>query len=184
MDFETLDTEIVFKGRAFRVRRDTVRFPDGHTSQLDIIAHPGAVAILPIDKHKHIWFVQQYRHAIGTLLLELPAGTLESGEPPLYCAHRELREEIGMAAGRMEPLGAFYSTPGFTNEYLYIYLASDLQPSPLPKDTDEYLHLISYPITKVYQMLADGELEDAKTICALALARQRLKENHAKEIDP
>jgi ADP-ribose pyrophosphatase len=117
MPFETLTHEIIYRGRAFNVRRDQVRFPDQHTMHLDIIEHAGAVTLLPLDENGCILFVRQYRHAAGKMLLELPAGTLEVGEPPEDCAHREMREETGMAAGKLLKIGEFFLAPGYSTEY-------------------------------------------------------------------
>ena len=117
MPYETLHSEMVHRGRAFSVRRDEIRLPDGKTVQLDIVDHVGAVTLVPVDDQERIWFVGQYRHAAGEELLELPAGMVEPGELPLDCARREIREETGMAAGRIELIGEFFLAPGYSTEY-------------------------------------------------------------------
>ncbi len=174
MPYELIQAETVYHGRAFDVHRDQVRMPDGQVVSLDILTHKGAVTILPLDERGHIWFVRQYRHATGGMLLELPAGTLETGEPPDECARREIREETGMAAGKLERIGEYYLAPGYSSEYQYVYLATDLRPDPLPGDADEFLSVETLPVAEVYRMAEAGEFRDAKTLATLLLARSRL----------
>jgi ADP-ribose pyrophosphatase len=126
--------------------------------------------LVPWDTADRIWFVRQYRHAVKLELLELPAGTLEPNELPAVCAGRELREEIGMSARELAPLGTFYLAPGYSSEYMHAFLARDLHPDPLPADEDEILQPVAIPLEKVKSMLFDGEFQDAKTITALSLA--------------
>lgn len=175
MKFKILSSEIITRGRVFDIRRDQVRYPDGRTSNYDIIVHSGAVTIVPVNDDREIWFVRQYRHATGETLLELPAGTLEEAEPPEVCANRELREEIGYAAGKMRPLGAFFLAPGYSNEYMHIFLATQLKHDPLKPDADEFLQAESHPVANIFNMLENDEFKDAKTIAALALARPYLE---------
>ena len=120
-------------------------FPTNTRMHLDIIEHVGAVTILPIDAEGRILFVRQYRHATGKELLELPAGTLNAGEPPEECAFREIREETGFAAGNLIKLGEFFLAPGYSTEYMVVYLANELHPDPLPADEDEFISLEADP---------------------------------------
>ena len=166
---ELIRSEHVFQGRAFAVRVDQLRRPDGETTRIDLVEHVGAVALLPVGQDGLIWFVRQYRHPAGKQLLELPAGTLEPGEPPEECARRECREEIGMAPGRLERLGGFYLAPGYSTEYLHVFLAADLQPSPLPGDEDEQLEIERLGLEQALQQMRRGEIEDAKSLAALLL---------------
>ena len=175
MAFELLNSEIVYPGRAFTIRRDTLRLPDGHESRLDIVEHVGSVIILPIDSNGELVFVRQYRHAAGLNLLEFPAGTLGEGETPEVCALRELREETGMAAGKLEPLGGFYLAPGYSTEYMHVYLATGLFYDPLEADTDEFLSVERVPLSKALAMCERGEIPDAKSLAAFTLAREYLK---------
>jgi ADP-ribose pyrophosphatase len=170
MPVETIARETVYHGRAFNVRRDEVRFPNQHTMYLDIIEHVGAVTILPIDSEGRILFVRQYRHAAGKELLELPAGTLNVGEPPDTCALREIREETGFAAGNMINLGEFFLAPGYSTEYMVVYMANELHPDPLPGDEDEFISLEAIPIEQAYEMALNGGLQDGKSLAALLLA--------------
>jgi ADP-ribose pyrophosphatase len=174
MTFDVIHSEIVYQGRAFGVRRDQVRLPNGEATHWDIIAHPGAVTLVPVDEQGRLWFVRQYRHAIGQDLLELPAGTLKPGEPPEECALRELREEIGMAASQLQKLGDFFLAPGYSSEHLHIFLATGLTPASLPGDADEFLKIEIIPAEQAYQMITAGQFQDGKTLAALALARLRL----------
>ena len=173
--YEVLKSEIIYPGRAFTIRRDHLRLPDGHETKFDIVEHGGSVIILPVDDQGNLLFVRQYRHAAGLELLELPAGNLDEGEDPETCAHREIREETGMAAGKMEALGGFYLAPGYSTEYMYVYLATDLYSAPLEADADEILMLDCIPITEALEMAASGKLPDAKSLAAFCLAASYLK---------
>ena len=174
MEFQTLKSEKIYTGRAFNVRCDDVMLPNGRTTSLDIIEHSGAVTILPSDDEGFIWFVRQYRHAAGCELLELPAGRLEDGEDPLECAHREIQEEIGMGARSYIKIGEFFLAPGYSTEFMHVYLAKNLFPSSLPKDVDEILDLERVPINLVLNKVETGKILDAKTIAALFLAQSHL----------
>lgn len=171
MAFELLNSEIVYPGRAFTIRRDRLRLPDGRETKLDIVEHVGSVVIVPVDNEGNLLFVRQYRHAAGLDLLELPAGTLNEGEAPEACARREIREETGMAAGRLELLGGFYLAPGYSTEYMHVYLATDLYPAPLAADADEFLAVEKIPLTEAFAMPARGLLPDAKSLAAFLLFR-------------
>jgi ADP-ribose pyrophosphatase len=174
MSFELLNSELIFSGRAFTIRRDTLRLPDGHETKFDIVEHVGSVVLIPVDEKGDLLFVRQYRHAAGLDLLELPAGTLDKDEAPEACARREVREETGMAAARLELLGGFYLAPGYSTEYMHVYLATGLVPDPLEADADEFLSVESLPLDRALAMAERGEFPDAKTLAALALARPRL----------
>lgn len=170
MDFHVIHTELAYQGKAFDVRRDQVRTPDDQVITLDIVAHVGAVTILPLDEQDRIWFVRQYRHAAGQDLLELPAGTLEAGEDPAACALRELREEIGLSAEQIEKVGEFYLAPGYSTEFMHVFMATGLHPDPLPGDVDEFLSTAAYPVAQVMRMVSSGEIRDAKSLAALMLS--------------
>jgi ADP-ribose pyrophosphatase len=177
MQIETLAKEIIYQGRAFTVRSDVVRFPNQNTINIDIIEHVGAVTILPVNNAGEILFVKQYRHATGQELLELPAGTLNKGEQPEQCALREIREETGFAAGKLTKLGEFFMAPGYSTEWMVVYLATDLHLAPLPGDPDEFITLQAIPIDRAYQMASNGELQDGKTLAVLLLGQPYLKES-------
>jgi ADP-ribose pyrophosphatase len=174
--FKTIKSETAYHGRAFDVRRDHVSLPNGNQAQFDIVEHTGAVTILPIDEQGRIWFVRQYRYAARQELLELPAGTLDKGEAPDVCAHREVREEIGMAAGNLQKVGEFFLAPGYSTEYMYVYLASNLHSSPLQADPDEFLSIVRIPASEAYQMAEDGQICDCKTLATLFLVRPLIRQ--------
>ena len=176
MPFELLKSEIVYPGRAFTIRRDTLRMPDGHEARLDIVEHIGSVIIIPMDADGNVLFVRQYRHAAGLDLLELPAGTLNEGEAPEACAQREIREETGMAAGKLEHLGEFYLAPGYSTEYMHVYLATDLRPDPLEADADEFLSVEHIPMAEALALAEHGGIPDAKTLAAFFLVKSYLVE--------
>ena len=171
MKFETIQSSKMYQGRAFSVRVDEVRLPNGASTYLDIVEHVNAVTILPIDTDGQIWFVRQYRHPAGVEILELPAGTLEDGEDPMACAHREIQEEIGMGAGSLQEIGSYFLAPGYSTEYMFVYLARDLFPSSLPRDEDEFLTVVRYPLSRVFEWARSGEIQDAKTLASLLLVQ-------------
>jgi len=171
MAFEIIRSDKIYQGRVFGVRCDQVSLPNGKSVELDIVEHPGAVVLVPVDDQSNLWFVRQFRHAGRVELLELPAGSLEPGEPPEACALREVREEIGMAAGHIEKIGEFYMAPGYSTEFLHVYLATDLRPSPLAADDDEFLSVETIPIRQVFEMVEAGQIHDCKTLASLYLAR-------------
>lgn len=171
---EVLTSRLVYTGRVFGVRTDRVRLPGGKVSSLDVVEHGGAVVIIPRLDADRLVLIQQYRYAAGTDLLEFPAGTLEPGEDPLDCAARELREETGYAAGKLEALGGIFLAPGYSTEYLHIYLADDLSEDPLPGDEDEIMDVRILTRTELEASARAGAIEDAKTLAALYLAMPRL----------
>ncbi len=174
MPYKTIRSETLVRARPFDIRRDQVELPDGNYATLVMVAHPGAVTLLPIDSQGRVWFVRQYRHAIQEDLLELPAGTLEKGEEPETCARREVREETGMAAGTIQKIGEFFLAPGYSSEYMHVYLATGLTPDPLPGDEDEFITIEHIPLDQVYAMAESGQIKDGKTLAALLLARPYL----------
>ena len=176
MKYDLIHSEVIYPGRAFTVRRDRVRLPDGRETSLDIVEHVGSVVILPLDGKGNLLFVRQYRHAAGLDMLELPAGTIDAGETPEACARREVREETGMAAGRMVHAGGFYLAPGYSTEYMNVYIAGDLHPDPLQPDADEFLQVEAIPLGEAIRMAERGDLPDAKSLAAFLVARPHLPE--------
>lgn len=174
MPFELIRSETLLKGRAFLIRRDHLKTPDGRETKLDIIEHGGSVILVPMDENRNLLFVRQYRHAAGMDLLELPAGTLEAGEDPAVCAARELREETGFAADKIEKIGDFYLAPGYSTEFMHVYLAQALRHDPLEADADEFLSVEKIPLADAFHMAEKGEMPDAKSLAALLLAKSYL----------
>ena len=175
MPFELLRSEILMQGRAFTIRRDHLKTPDGRETNFEIIEHGGSVVIIPVDKNGNVLLVRQYRHAASMDLLELPAGTLDDDEEPEVCAAREIREETGMAAANLIRLGSFYLAPGYSTEYMHVFLATDLSHNPLEADDDEFLSLEHVPIAEAIRMAERGEMPDAKSLAALLMARSHLE---------
>ncbi|WP_206812782.1 NUDIX domain-containing protein [Paradesulfitobacterium ferrireducens] len=168
-----LDGEVLFEGRILRLERDRVELPNGQESMREVVRHPGAVAIVAL-KGEELLLVRQFRYAPGCELLEIPAGKLDPGESPRACAERELREETGYR-GSLERLGTFYMTPGYTDEVIHIFYATDLVYDPLRQDEDEFLEVESIPWSRALTMAAQGEFNDGKTALGILLVQEKLK---------
>lgn len=166
----------VHRGRIVDLGVDTVRFPNGSTGELEMIRHSGAAAVLPVlgdvnGPDPQIVLVRQYRYAAGGWLYEVPAGRPDrSGEPWDECARRELREETGLEAGTLRPLTAIWTTPGFTDERIHLFLATDLTAGETEFDADEFMETVTVTVSAALRMVRDGEITDGKTICTLLYA--------------
>lgn len=176
MDFyeKTEKENIIYHGKIIKVKELDVKLPSGIMSKREIVEHPGAVAILPITEDENFILIRQFRKACEEILWEIPAGKLEKDEVPLDCAIRELKEETGFTAQKWTLLGNFYTSPGFCNEKIYIYLASQLIPGQSHFDQDEYLEQHLLASTEIDQLMENGQIKDIKTITAL-LYFNRLK---------
>jgi ADP-ribose pyrophosphatase len=170
---EILDTEEVYHGRVIDVAVYTVRERDV-TYKREVVHHPGGAGVVAVFDDNTIALVRQYRQPPVRYLLELPAGRLDPPERPEECAARELEEEIGVRAGRIEKLSEFFTTPGFCEEKLWVYLATDLTETKQNLEGDEMLEIVRVSFPRAFEMIVDGEIEDAKTIIGLFLAAQRL----------
>lgn len=172
-----VESKTVFEGRKIAVRVDQLRDEAGKLYHREVVVHGGAVVILPITDDGKIILVRQWRRPAGKVLLELPAGTVEKGEPAIETADRELQEEIGYKAGKLTPLGGFFSAPGFCTEYLYLFLAENLQESRLDPDAQEVIEVYHYTLDQALDLIEKGEIEDAKTVAGLCryYARQTRK---------
>lgn len=175
MPFELIKSEIILQGRVFKIRRDHMKTPDGRETKFEIVEHGGSVVIIPVDEQGNILFVRQYRHAAEKNLLELPAGTRDGDEPYEDCAAREIREETGMEAGRLEKVGDFYLAPGYSTEFMGVFLATELKHNPLEADDDEFLSVEKMTVKEAFEMARRGEMPDAKSLAALFLARPHLE---------
>jgi ADP-ribose pyrophosphatase len=176
MPFTILDFEKQYKGHAFDVAKVHIQLPNGHERHYDLVQHNNSVTIMPVDENNQVYFVTQHRIGANKTLLELPAGVLDAGEEPWHCAQREIREEIGMDARHIQELGSFYLAPGYSNEFMTVFLATDLFHSPLKPDADEFLEVVTLPIREVYRMAQSGEISDGKTLAALLLAHVKMKD--------
>jgi len=165
----------IFKGRIIDLSVETVTLPNGATAELEIITHPGAAAVVPMKDETTVVMIRQYRHAVGGFIYEIPAGKLHPGEDPRECAVREVEEEIGYKVGNLEPLLSFFTTPGFTNEVIHIFLGKDLQPGTQDLGTDEVLEVLEMPIDKAIALIKEGTIRDGKTIIGLQMAYLQLK---------
>jgi ADP-ribose pyrophosphatase len=166
---QILDSKEIFQGRVFNVTVDTIREGD-KTYQREVVHHPGSAVIIPIFDDGTIAFVRQYRHPAVRYLLEAPAGTLDRGEVPEEGAARELEEELGFVAGRLEKLSEFFVSPGFCEEKMWVYLATELTETKQRLEEDEILQVVRIPFSQALTMISTGEIEDAKTIIGVMLA--------------
>ncbi|MBX7056275.1 MAG: NUDIX hydrolase [Pyrinomonadaceae bacterium] len=170
---QTLASETILKGRIFDIRIDSIREGDVEYER-EIVVHKGSAVIVPIFDDMTVGLVRQYRHAAGKYLLEVPAGSLEAGEDPLAGAIRELEEEIGVVASRVELLTEFFVSPGFLTEKMFVYLATGLTETAQNLDGDEIIAIERLPLKLAIEMSRNGRIEDAKTIVGLTLAGSKL----------
>jgi ADP-ribose pyrophosphatase len=162
-----LSTRIAYKGNHIQVREDRVIEPSGYEASREIVVHPGAVCVVARPTPLEVILIRQYRHATGLELIEIPAGTLHEGEDPLGCAIRELEEETGYRAAKMVERGRFWTTPGFTTEFMYLYEASNLTKTKINPDEDEVIEVEIVQCSAALQMVDDGRIQDAKSILGL-----------------
>ncbi|WP_416197932.1 MAG: ADP-ribose pyrophosphatase [Sporanaerobacter sp.] len=176
MDFEekTMKTEKIYEGKVLNLRIDTVELPDKKYSKREIVEHPGAVAIVALTNQNEIVLVKQYRKAVERELLEIPAGKLEIGEEPKETAIRELKEETGYTSSKIEYLLEFYTSPGFSNEKIYLFLANGLIAGQAEPEKDEYIELVKVKLEDLIDMIDKGEIIDSKTIIGAMVARDYL----------
>jgi ADP-ribose pyrophosphatase len=174
MEERALHTERPWTGKRIAVRVDEVERSDGHRTTREVVEHPGAVAILAWDGER-LAMVRQWRHATGGALLEIPAGTLEPDEPPDETARRELAEEVGLAAARWEDGPRFYTAPGFCDELMHLYLATDLSDADGEADADELLEPLWLTLEEALGAIDAGEIRDAKTIAGVEWLARRLR---------
>lgn len=171
---QVLATKRIYEGKIINLRVDTVSLPGGRTATREIVEHAGAVAIVPVLHEDQILLVRQFRHAAGKSLLEIPAGKLEPGESAHACAGRELLEETGYAANNLQKLVSFFSSPGFTNEMLHLYLATGLTHRGQEPDDDEQIEVVAIPLARAVALIREGGICDAKSIAGIFAARDYL----------
>ena len=165
----------IYRGRIVNLRVEEVRLPNGAVTELELMHHPGASAVAAVDEREHVTLIRQYRHAAGGYLWELPAGVLEPGEAPATCAARELREETGLTADEIRPLGSIMTTPGFCDERIHLFLARGLHEAEHAHEYDEVIAEIRrVPVRDALAMVERGEIVDGKTVVGLFLAANAL----------
>lgn len=174
-DSNQVSTRRVYTGRVLNLDIDTVRFPNGSQGELEIIRHSGASAVVPFlseptGDDPQLMLIRQYRYAAGGFVYEVPAGRLDPGEDPLACAHRELREETGCTAGRMDRLFTMFTTPGFTDERIHVFMAVGLTHGADDREADEFLEVETMPLSRALSMVEAGEIQDGKTALAILFA--------------
>lgn len=170
-----LSSRRVYEGKVINVDRDTVRFPNGSTGELEMVRHPGASAVVPFLSDPHgddpqILLIKQYRYAADAFIYEIPAGKLDGDEDPEVCARRELQEETGCTAVHLEHLYTFYTTPGFTDERIHAFMATGLTRGDAKHETDEFMSLETVTLSQALELIKSGELKDAKTALAILYA--------------
>ncbi|HZX47387.1 MAG TPA: NUDIX hydrolase [Clostridia bacterium] len=166
---KTLESKTVYKGRIINLRLDSVVLENGNTALREVVEHPGAVGIVALKDNGDIVMVKQYRKAADQVLLELPAGKLEPGEDPADCAARELTEETGYIAGDLRYLVSFYTSPGFSNEVMHMFLATGLREGENDPDDDEMVETVEISPDRAMDMILEGEIKDGKTIAGILL---------------
>jgi ADP-ribose pyrophosphatase len=168
-----IDSRTVFEGKVFDITVDTIKEAE-LVYQREVVRHPGSAVIVPVFADETVALVRQYRHPAVKYLLEIPAGTLNEGERPETGASRELEEELGFVAGKLEKLIEFFVSPGFCEEKMWVYLASDLTQTKQKLDADELIEVVRVSFSEAFEMISAGEIEDAKTIIGLMLAAPRI----------
>lgn len=166
----------IYDGRIVHLRVEQVRFPDGSTGEREIVRHPGAAAVLPVvgrldEPDPEVLLIRQYRYATGGTICETPAGIPEEGESWEACARRELEEETGWRAGTLTKMTRVYTTPGFTDEVIHLFVASELEEGRTDRDEDEFMEVLRVPFSRALAMVREGEIEDAKSVSCVLFAR-------------
>ena len=172
---EMLGSRELYSGKIITLNRDTVRLPDGTTTEMDIARHPGASAVVPfmsgpMGDEPQILMLRQYRYAAGGYLYEIPAGRLDEGETPIKCAARELKEETGCTADHIEPMTSILTTPGFTDEVIHLFMATGLTHGEHNREADEFVDLVIMRLSEALERISSGEITDSKTVLSLLFA--------------
>lgn len=174
MDETTLKSQRIYEGRVIKLDLLDVRLPDGKEGRRELVVHPGAVAIVALDGAWNVLLVRQFRSAAQRVLWEIPAGTLNPGEEPLACAVRELQEETGYFPGKLEPIGGIYPAPGYTTEFIHLFIATELSESRLEHDEDEFIEVERRSIAEALDMIESGVIADGKSVAGIMRLARRL----------
>lgn len=167
MEEKTIAAKEIYQGKVLNLRLDRVMLPNGREAQREVVEHPGAVAVVARNDAGEIILVKQYRYSVKDLIWEIPAGKLEKGEDPLLCAKRELAEETGLVAEKWLHLSTFYTTPGFSDEIMYLYLAENLKEESRNPDDDEFIEIGKFTCDELRKMITENKIKDAKTMVGL-----------------
>jgi ADP-ribose pyrophosphatase len=172
---EILSSRVIYEGRILQLRIDTVRTADGQKSTREIVEHGDCIGVVAVDADDDILLVNQFRAPLGKELLEIPAGGVDPGEDAAAAVIREMREETGLRPGKVERLTGFYLSPGFCNEYLHLFLATDLVPDPLSAEDTAGIEVVRVPVAQIPDLIASGQIEDSKSIAGLLMFLERRK---------
>lgn len=172
---EVLESRRLYEGQVVNLRVDTVRLPGGRQATREVVEHGDVVAVVPLLDGDYVLLVRQYRLPAERVLLEVPAGGVDEGESAEEAAQRELGEECGRRAGRLEPLGGFYVSPGFCTEFVHVFLAEQLEPAPLQPDPDEQLEVVRMSLAEALRLVGAGEIRDAKSVIGLTWAWAKVR---------
>jgi len=164
---KTLSSKIVFEGRAVKLRVDTIQMPDGRQTTREIVEHGACIAVVAVDGDNNILLVSQYRDAVGKELLEIPAGGVDPGEDVETAVKREMQEETGYLPRKLVRLGGYYLAPGYSTEFMHLYMATDLVPSRLTAEDTEGIKVVKIKLPEIRKMLAEGKISDGKSIAGL-----------------
>ncbi len=175
MSEETLSSEQIYEGHIFSVEKQRVRLLDDTESEREIVRHPGGAGVLPLDESGYVYLTRQFRKALDCETLEIPAGKLEPDEDPYHCAVRELKEETGFEADRIESLGSLYATPGYCDEEVHIYLATGLKSGRQELDPGEFISVVRLSLDEAIESVMQDQICDAKTVIALLKAKEMTK---------
>lgn len=175
MNYRIVKSDVIYRGKVFNTLVDQIEYNSGNKAIREVAEHPGGAVVVPVTDDGKIIMVTQHRFPVDQVLLELPAGKLSKGEDPLICAVRELEEETGYRSKKVTPLGSIYTTPGYSTEKLWIYLAKDLKPGDHNREEGEFgMQVFEYSLKEVEEKIYNGEIVDGKTICGIFLARNSL----------
>ena len=175
MNYRIVKSDVIFRGKVFDTKVDQIEYDSGNKSVREVAEHPGGAVVVPVTNDGKIVMVTQHRFPVNQILLELPAGKLGNGEDPHLCAVRELEEETGYKSDNVKPLGSIYTTPGYSTEKLWIYLAKDLKPGKHNREEGEFgMEVFELSLKEIEEKIYNGEIVDGKTICGIYLARNSI----------
>lgn len=175
MNYRIIKSEVIYRGKVFNTKVDQIEYDSGNKAVREVAEHPGGAVVVPVTKDGKVVMVTQHRYPMNKTLLELPAGKLGKGEDPKLCAVRELEEETGYKSDNVKELGSIYTTPGYSTEKLWIFLAKDLNPGDHNREEGEFgMEVFELTLQEIEQKIYNGEIVDSKTICGIFLTKQKM----------